>query len=120
MLKTIKVIMNLPDNWDGEGSEAPISYSIKNAKLFAKVFSDASEGNLPKPVFSIEKQGALMCYWALENRTYIDISFDKENTFSLFKRTKEGLETYIDETELSKVNINWFNELLKYHKVHSV
>lgn len=113
MLKVIEIISKYPDNWNGEGTKGPIPYSIKNAKRFAKTFIDVSQGNMPKPVFSIENEGTLMCFWVLENNTYIDISFDNESSFSLFKRTKEGVETYNEKVEMATIGRDWFKELLK-------
>lgn len=113
MLKAIEIISKYPDNWNGEGTKAAISYSLKNAKKFAETFLEVSQGNMPKPTFSIENEGTLMCFWALENKTYIDISFDKEVAFSLFKRTEDGVETYFENVEMDKLNTEWFKELLK-------
>lgn len=113
MLKAIEIISTYPDNWNGEGTKAAILYSVKNAKKFAETFLEVSQGNMPKPTFSIENKGTLMCFWALENRTYIDLSFDSENAFSLFKRTKDGVETYLECVEMNKLNLEWFKELLK-------
>lgn len=113
MLKAIEIISKYPNNWNGEGTKAAISYSVKNAKKFAETFLEVSQGNLPKPKFDIQNNGTLMCYWVLENRTYIDISFDNESSFSLFKRTKGGVETYFENVEMDKLNTEWFKELLK-------
>ena len=104
-------ISDFPYDWNGEGADKPKDFSIKNARLFIEIIEQAG---LPVPKAMLENEGTVCLYWYNSDKTYIDISFDAPNTFSVYKRKNIKEDSYKEGIKVKSINKDNVADLVRF------
>jgi hypothetical protein len=104
-------ISDFPHDWNGDGANKPKDFSIKNARKFIELIKEAS---LSEPKAMLENEGTVCLYWYYPDKSYIDISFDERNTFSVYKRKNIKEQTYKSGIKLKSINKENIAEMIKF------
>jgi hypothetical protein len=92
---------NLPQDWDGQGAEAPSSLAISNALRMLEITPVGIEA--PKPMLLASGEVAL--YWDF-GEVYAEIGFDQAGNYYAFA-TRPGFESvYLDDILFDGDSIN--------------